>query len=601
VDALLAAMTPPPPPAGLWRWVALAIGGLGSAAAATVLLRGRGTLPDPTARCATTPRVEAWTADRRAAVATTLATREADAADDIARTLATLDAYAAGWASMRRDVCLATDPAQPALLAGRVECLDQRAWVMTATVELIVRDPDMTPLDAAQVAGDLHPVDRCGQSRAIAITPRTPALDAARAELAALETRTDDRWAELVAATARIATLGDPGLYLDALLLEAAVGTSRGESIAAEAAARRAIAIADSLPDDLARAHAGALLTRALAAQNRIDEARGTLPQAEAALARGGAAWEVAIEVAKARAAVARADNDVATELAARRQIFDQEHQHRLDDARAVTNAAIELTDAAERAGRGAEAADAKALLDRVASSDPDDPTAAMGRAVFAANEARSRGDLPRAIEQMRYVVAMYRELEIPTVGDPLLRLAQDCVLAGEWNEAHDRFREAAAAFAEGDDRDEARVGLASMQLELGNASAALATARAVLAHDRDPSRRRAATLLAARALLATHHPGAVVPLLEPVARELDADAKAPRLQRALAAWVLAQSLWATGGPRERDRARALAADAVRDLDAAIVERTDQPRDAVARQQCEQHRADVIAWQDRHP
>jgi len=604
VDALLAAMTPPPPPpAGRWRWVALAIGGLGSAAAATVLLRGRGTLPDTTTRCVGTEALlgASWNPTRRAAVE-----RAVTAPGERARVLATVDAYASEWRVMRRQVCLATDARRPDLLASRVACLDQRARALRATLDFLIGAKELPPLRATHGVEALPTVDRCANAIEVAAVAESTALVEARVRFAEVAARDDDRLDDATAVRAQLEPLGDPALLLDALLLEATAALDRSEWERGEAAARRALVTADRLRDDLGRAHAGGLLTVALLRLNRGVEARSQLGQATAALARAGGDWEIGIVLGNARASVSRADGDAAGELTTRRWVMDEARRRRADDSRSVLSAETELWDAYVRAGKAPEAAKIFARIERTLQLDPHDQDATELRMNNAIEQAFADGDFERASQLARVVVSLSTELAPADASHTWVRLAQTYEIIGEWSSARDTY---ALGVRDGRARPdewlvESLEGIARMELILDDPRAALAPAREAMAISRagaDAERVARVSVLLARALVATGGPDEVPALLEPVMRALDADPEAPVIRRALVAFTLARALWATGGDRDRDRARSLIGDAIRDFARGRDENSERSIDVTYRRLCVTWLAEAIAWQDRHP
>jgi tetratricopeptide (TPR) repeat protein len=614
MDELLAAMTPKP---RRWPWLVGALGGLAGAGAAAVVLTSSGASNDPEARCAGTDDglAEVWNPDRRAELERVLTEREPGAGAEVSRLSETVDHYVAGWNAMRHDTCVATDPQRPDLLASREACLDQRALALDTTLDLIAT-ATIAPEDAWRLTEELRTVDRCAHATEAVAPPRTPELDAARLQLAEIEARRDvgGRWADLLAARATIETLGDPTLLLDALLLEARVALRSAEPVAAEAAARRAVVTAESIRDDLGKAEAGALLTEALVRLARITEAQGQLPQAVAALERGGGDWEVGIAVASAGAILARAADDHAGEIAARERILAQQRSRRPDDSMGVLNAALDLYGAYQRAGQLEKAAEVFKLLPIIEGDDLLARMSAAAQASFAATDALLAGDFPRAIELGKRVVAIFAELDDlpgPEYAHQVLDLGVTYEAAGDWQAALDSYREAASLYhlrpasePNAAELGDAVEGVARSELELGHPAAAIPLAREALEIARaagDADRMQTCTLVLTRALIASGHPDEVVALLEPVLRDLDDAPDLRANRRASAAFSMAQALWATGGERERDRARSLVQDAIRDFGVARDVYAGNPTYATFRRLTEERRATAIEWQARHP
>ncbi len=612
MDALLDAMTVRK---RRWPWVAGASTVAVAGAAAMMMMMGR----DGGARaaaCTTTPSTldEVWSPARRAELERTLTERTPEATADVARVLATVDRHAERWKSMRQEVCATTAANRADLLSSRLACLDQRALELDATLDVVTATAGANPRDAWYTVDQLRAVDRCAHAREVAPPPRSPALDEARAALAALTSRADDRWDEVLELRVRTEPLGDPPLLLDALLLEADVALSRAQPVAAEASARRALTLADQLGDDLDRAHAGALLTMALVRLGRVGEAQGQLPQSLTSLERGGSDWEIAVITERARATIARAGGDKDGEIAALKRIFDQQIAHHDRDSRSVLVAAIDLSDAYQHNGNLDEAREVFKLIGGATSGSARDTLeAAIAHAAFSTNQALLAGEFARALEQARIAVAAQAQLDPESRAQAMNYYAVGSVqeLAGDWLSARDSFRASANMYLAHPPTVGAETeagasleGVAGCELELGHAEAAIAPARHALALARslgDEDHRQTSTLLLARALVTTAQFEEPIILLDPLLRELDDAERSSPQRRASAAFHLAQALWATGGERERSRARSLVGDAIRDYAAGRDLLAGQPVYVTAVRLFEQRLADAIAWQARHP
>ncbi|HUQ04086.1 MAG TPA: serine/threonine-protein kinase [Kofleriaceae bacterium] len=615
IDALLDAMTPRRP---RWPLVAGGLAAVAAAGGAAVLVATMMSSPDGAstaarARCARSGDLmdATWSAPRRASLAEALGGREPAAAAEIARALAAVDARVARWSAVRQAVCTSSEARRDDLVASRTACLDQRTLELGAHLEVAAADAAVTAGAAWSMIDDLPPVERCARARDVTAPPRTPALDEARAQLAAVSARTDDRWGDVVAARRRIEPLGDPSLLLDALLLEASVALDRRDLAAAERAARSAHDTAERLADDLAKAHAGALLTEALVRLGRVPEARGQLAQATAALERAGGDWIVEAALDGARAMIARGDGDLPGEIAARQRALEQQSAHRDDDSRGVLAAAVELMNAYQRAGRLTEAA---AVFDRIelagGRAGSDKLAAAADRATVAGTQALLAGEFARAIEQGRIVIAIQHEQGVSAAerAPQVFGLAMVYEFAGEWMSARDAYRDSARLLREaaGDPVEELGLsleGVARNELQLGHAADAVAPAREALALARaagDADRVETATLVLAGALTETAAFDEAIALLEPVHRALESSTAAKPNRRAGAAFSLAQALWSTGGARERERARSLVGDAVRDYTSARVEYAANPLWASATRLMDERLAAATAWRDTH-
>jgi tetratricopeptide (TPR) repeat protein len=275
------------------------------------------------------------------------------------------------------------------------------------------------------------------------------------------------------------------------------------------------------------------------------------------------------------------------------------------DGSPAVVDAAVELALTHQRPGDVAEARALEPLFEATLGADLPARLAALDRVAYDASEAIAAGDFARALALDRLAVATLAQVDAPrdVHGAAIFGLAQTAELAGEWVAARDAYRQATAIAVDPGQLADAHVAIAALEVELGDAAAAIAPAREALTRARqldDAERIQTASLVLARALLATGHPEEVLDLLEPVLRALDTAPAAPPVRRAGAAFGLAQALWETGGARERDRARVLADDAIRDFGAA--------RDGVAtgaafttiRRSIDARLAAAVEWRRRH-
>ncbi|MEO8707395.1 MAG: protein kinase, partial [Kofleriaceae bacterium] len=607
MDALLAALTP-----ARRRWPVVAAGGVAVTGIAIAMIAMPNpsaaiALDDPATRCSTRDqRIPGWDPSARTALAALLEKRGGDQAY-VPRALAILDRYAGSWEVMRHAVCITSDPLRPEVLATRVACLDQRARALTTTLALVTTEVELPPREAWQALDELPAIDRCAGAEAAAPVRHSPALDNARLELARLAVTIDKlAWADLVALRTRIEALDDPRLLLDALLLEADTALALAEPVAGEAAARRALAIAEQLRDDLDKARAGALLTQALVKLNRQTEATGQLAAAVGSLDRGGTDRETGLVVLEARASVVRATGDLQAEIAIRQRVLAEQRRYHDDDSLAVVGAAIALGDACQRA-RDTCAKTAFAIVQAVGATGDEAKVQAAAMATVAAKEALEAGDFKNAIEQCLIAVRNIHDL----FGDSELYmhtvtlLAQSYELAGDWAAASDQYREAARVLRTLPERTllgDALTGIARVELERDRAQSALAPIREAHALARtsaDRERTRDTAVVLARVLLATGKPSEIPPLLEPVLRAIDADPKPQSLQRAEASFTLAQALWQVGGERERSRARALIGDAIASFETSR-ERLAKPRATTLRRLVEAQLAAALAWQAQH-
>ncbi|MBL9103251.1 MAG: serine/threonine protein kinase [Myxococcales bacterium] len=263
------------------RWLA-AVAGLtlagGLGFAASTLRQG-----DPCAAAGERVRA-AWSPERRAAIAGSLADRADYAAETWSRVDARLDAYADAWARGARDACAATrvrGEASEELLDLRTTCLGARLRAFEAVVAGFERDREA--LDrAVEALAELPPVEPCADAdyvRARVAPPADPAVAAAveqvRERLAAIASGSDVRDPqrvvdELLAREPEIAALAYPPVLAEARAL-------RGEHM---------LRVADpAAVEVLIRAYrdAGAIGHDELALEAALDVARAVEPELAAA------------------------------------------------------------------------------------------------------------------------------------------------------------------------------------------------------------------------------------------------------------------------------------------------------------------------------
>jgi tetratricopeptide (TPR) repeat protein/predicted Ser/Thr protein kinase len=122
-----------------------------------------------------------WSASRRSSMAAAFAAsgrpRAADAAQRVAHAL---DRWAASWAEMRTDACLATrvrGEQSEALLDLRVACLDRRRDEARAFVDLLVVADETTVAEAPRAVLGVAPIAVCADPRLLS-APAPPPTDA---------------------------------------------------------------------------------------------------------------------------------------------------------------------------------------------------------------------------------------------------------------------------------------------------------------------------------------------------------------------------------------------------------------------------------------
>jgi hypothetical protein len=420
--------------------------------------------------------------------------------------------------------------------------------------------------------------------------------------------------ADVVGLRARAETLGYAPLVARALALEALFLSDAAEYGSGEEIARRAIRVADGAHDDVGRARAATTLALILVEEGKLDEARGALDTADGALARGGGDRDVEDDLARVRAAFTDASGDRAGAAALLRKRLDGLRARLGDDSILVAEAWLDLGKEYTNANDEARAAEAlRAGQDILARHGG--AVATPEALALAGMQALQAADFPRAIEQNERAYLAARAAKYPDRA--LAVLALDL---GTSYEVVGRWREGLAAYADAQqlleripagDRDldgyaHALLGVGSMRLELGDPAGAVAPLRAAVASETALGAPAADDLMLAevilgRALVATGAMREARALLEPTLRALRA-ATPPRPQRSgSAAFYLAEALWDDGGARDRERARALAADAERDLAQAIADATDRPLMAVSRRLFEDRLRALEAWRARHP
>ncbi|HYV43341.1 MAG TPA: serine/threonine-protein kinase, partial [Myxococcaceae bacterium] len=221
-----------------------------------------------------------WDAGRKAAVETKFrASSRSYREAALAGTERALDAYAQGWAQMRRQACAATrvQREQPEdVLALRMACLDQRLGELSALTSLLAGADDKVVERAVQAASALTPLDACADVAALLRPVRLPqgkdaeaALASARAGLAKAKALHDaGRFQDAVAAAAPALAQAEALGYLP-LVAEVGVQLARsqqeaGDLKAAQVTARRAVDAAAGSRDPLALAAAGMRLAAIL-------------------------------------------------------------------------------------------------------------------------------------------------------------------------------------------------------------------------------------------------------------------------------------------------------------------------------------------------
>jgi len=216
------------------------------------------------------------------------------AQDTAARVDAALDAYAAGWVRMSREVCEAsgTHPGQARNLGAlREACLERRRSQFLAFTELLSRGPDKALVSrAVQAAQSLPPLAYCADVRALTAAVPPPENPSVRAQVESLQQRLDrlealhqtGQYAQGLALTeallSEVERVDFLPLQARALFLVARLKDGAGDYPGAEALLRKSILLAARGGDVLALAKGWSELTfstssRQARAQEAVDMA----------------------------------------------------------------------------------------------------------------------------------------------------------------------------------------------------------------------------------------------------------------------------------------------------------------------------------------
>ena len=194
MEALLEALTRDP--AAAWRrragWGAAAVG----LVVVGVMAHHVSSPPHhPGQRCAGGARARsaAWGAAGRARVeGAFLAADPARGAEVFEGVATSLAEYATRWAAMYRDACAATrlrGEQSEELLARRLVCLETRKAEFAALARHLTEADAEAVLQARAAAGQLSPIEPCGDVAALAQAPRLPASLEARGEAEVITSR----------------------------------------------------------------------------------------------------------------------------------------------------------------------------------------------------------------------------------------------------------------------------------------------------------------------------------------------------------------------------------------------------------------------------
>ena len=603
MTALLAALEP----ARRTRW--LAAGG-GLVAVAVVALASAFALRTPAPRpaqpalvCGDEAQLLAtdWGPARRASVAAALGHRPGSERTT-RRTLDLLDRFASAWLTGRRAACESARTAPDRrTYDDQLACFDRARTELGLVAGALETANELASSTATELVEATPPVERCSNLAALVHTaPPAPehraTVERVRAALVrnrvTQRVRANQAWAELTALGPEVEALGYLPLTGELARSEAVLAYERDDYAGAEAAARHAIAVADQLRDDVSRASMAAVLAWILARQGKLEAAAEQVAVAEAAWSRAGKDPWIEIEILVARADASRIAN-------LPRQLADSEAL--VDRIRAVygpgsirlAKALMELApmygpDQRERAQRAAQ--EATAIWSEQSGSAEQAEMTATSRV----DQARSAGDVRGVIDRQLEVIAVIAANR-PDSGDhaeALFELGTYDEQASRWADAARAYRGAVEIYDRHPELSrgflfDALASLGRMLVEDGRPAdglAVLSRARAMVSRT-IPNNRDDLSILdvgLARAYAGTGQPARAIALLEPQIEPLRSSPQPHHLRFGLACSTLAMALWSTGGTRDRDRARALAADAQAAWTRAIAEwgtdplRTDQ-------------------------
>jgi eukaryotic-like serine/threonine-protein kinase len=579
LEALLTALTTDPRAAR--RRLLLRAGGT-TAVVGVVLAAVMGIRLGRPGRCgdASPELAGAWDATTTAAVrAAFLGTGRSYAADTFARVAGTLDAYAAAWAVMRKETCVAHENRRQAARVHdlRMRCLDRRRAELGALTAIFAKGSDPQVLDRAVPATSaLVPIGACADVDALAAAVPPPEHPDVRRRVDELRRRLDEADAlqragkpkeALAVATALVADargvpyrpfLGEAQLRLGDLQAET------GDAKQGEATLGQAL-------DTAALAHDDALLARAW-----IDLVH--------VVGRQQARYAEALVLGRAaQTAVARAGGDealrsrllVALGVVALDRGQAEEARQRLDEALKLREKALgsDHAEVAEiRGNLGAAYTDlgqhakARATLERALATwqralGPGHPSVAktlsnLGEVERAEGRlGRARGDFERAAGILEKALGA----DHPNVGVTLNNVGAVLQDEGQYAEAQRRFERALAIWekALGPEHPHVAIALANLGESLalqGRFEEARGRYERALklrekAFGRDHVRNVIPLVGLGDALVGLRRPAEAIPVLERALRLAEAG-KAPAAELSQARLTLARAL-------TRDRARA--------------------------------------------
>ncbi len=589
------------------RWIAVAgVLGVAAAATATLALMQRTSsspvAPElPAIACGNEARLLAadWNPSRRGEIERALAGRPGSEVTR-QRALTLLDHAAERWIAQRGAACETARRAPPSVSSRdlydvQVDCFDRARRDLALVIDVLGAPNGPASAVASELVQSTPPSERCtNAANLVRVAPPDPtkreAIDRIRTALVetrvAAELHSTESWPELGKLRGEAEAIGYLPLIGELARTEAMLAYERDDYERAEAAARRALAIADQLRDDQSRAEVAAIVGSILARQGKFEGAAEQIAAAQAAWERAGKDPRTEIAILVAKADVARIQH-LPDRIAATERMVDRVRQvyglHSVHLARALMTLVVmyEVDQQAQAQRAATEAREIWSL--QTGSLDQ-----AVMTAVNRVDEAKAAGDLRQVIARQIEVVAIVAA-SVPGSGDEALvmyELGAYYEQATRWNEAAQAFRRALAIYEHDAATDRALifdslVALGRMAVELGqrDAIALLERARSMITRSLPANRDDVSILEVAlgRAYAAAGRNSDAVAILDPLVEPLRA-ARPPRhLRFGLVCSTLASASWATGGTRERDRARALAGDARTAWSAATAELVRDP------------------------
>jgi tetratricopeptide (TPR) repeat protein len=446
---------------------------------------------------------EAWSPARAAAIRDRFVDSGLPYAEQAALTVAgRMQAYADEWVAAHTDACTATrvhGHQSDAVLAQRMECLDERRVELGALATALESADARTIEDATHAPGSLSPVATCADVAALARIDPLPADPGLRARADALrkalaegrgQRAAGDYGGALHSARANLDAarqLGHEPLLLAALVDSASSHLDLHQIDASEAAVREALPLLGRVRDDLREAALWRVMVLVYAERGDSRRAAELLPILDVSAARTN---ELA-QVARGHRVAAGVLTEVGDLIGAQARI--EVGQAALVDAPDPVQFAGLLHAAARLAQRRGELArarelDAHHVLLELALVGPHHPTVAGAMANLAIQEA-VLGHPDRALALFEHVQAIIEPLypaDAVEMGRHHNNVANVLERAGRLVEARDRLRLAVSIISRRlGERDvgstTCRLNLARLERLTGDVDAAEQLALAVL------------------------------------------------------------------------------------------------------------------------